>query len=338
MSVGQFGGYLSAVFPSQINMDVTEFCNLACIHCPYETVTKLKGKGRRNLRLDWHHRLIDEIATTGAGHCRFLRYTGDGEPLLHPQLPDLVAYAYEKTRLPINVTTNGMLLTEERARTLIAAGVQVFDVSIDAHSQEVYGAVRVKGILSVTHECTHRLIEFARQSNGRSKVMVSFVRQDINLHEADEFERYWRAAGADYVVLRNQHSCAGSVADMTQALWATAPPVRKPCLYPWERLVLKADGKFTYCPADWLHQAEIGSIESSSAAEIWQGEQMQALRRAHLTDDFSRHQFCGKCPDWQVIKWPEEGRSYASVMHEFGKRNPPPASNEVGVAARVAMV
>lgn len=325
MSVGRFGGYLSATFPSQINLDVTEFCNLACIHCPYETVTKLKGKNRRNLRIDWHHSLIDEIATVGAGHCKFLRYTGDGEPLLHPQLPELIAYAFQKTGLSINVTTNGMLLTEERCRALIDAGVQVFDVSMDAHSQEVYGQVRVKGDLAVTHECTHRLIRMAKASGGRSKVMVSFVRQPLNLHEAEEFERYWRAAGADYVVLRNQHSCAGSVPDMTRELWARAPAVRKPCLYPWERLVLKADGKFTYCPADWLHQAEIGSIETATAAEVWQGEAMQALRNAHVTGDFSGHSFCGGCPDWQVIKWPEEGRSYASVMHEFEKAAGKPA-------------
>lgn len=320
MGVGQFGGYLSPVFPSQINLDVTEFCNLACIHCPYETVTKLKGKNRKNLRLDWHHRLIDEIATVGAGHCRFLRYTGDGEPLLHPQLPELVKYAFDRTGLPINVTTNGMLLTEERARALIDAGIQVFDVSIDAHSQEVYGQVRVKGDIKLTYECTHRLISLVQESGRSAKVMVSFVRQPLNMHEADDFERYWKAAGADFVVMRNQHSCAGSVPDMTAKLWEQAPPARKPCLYPWERLVLKADGQFTYCPADWLHQAEIGSIESSTAAEVWQGQALQDLRRAHLSADFSNHPFCGKCPDWHVIKWPDEGRSYASVMHEFGGR------------------
>jgi MoaA/NifB/PqqE/SkfB family radical SAM enzyme len=57
--VGAFEGHLGAVFPSQINVDVTEFCNLACTHCPYENVTKLKGRGRRNLPSEWHRRLID---------------------------------------------------------------------------------------------------------------------------------------------------------------------------------------------------------------------------------------------------------------------------------------
>jgi radical SAM protein with 4Fe4S-binding SPASM domain len=317
MTVGAFGGYLSSVFPSQINVDVTMFCNLACIHCPYETVTKLKGKGRQNLDIDLHTKLIDEIATVGRGHCRFLRYTGDGEPLLHPHLAKMLSYAFERTGLPINVTTNGMLLTEQRARALIEAGVAVFDVSIDAHSQEVYGQVRVKGILEITYECTHRLIRLTKEYGGKAKVMVSFVRQPLNLHEADAFEAYWKAAGADFVVMRNLHSCAGNVPEMSEKMWATAPATRKPCLYPWERMVLKADGELTFCPADWKHIANIGNFKESSISEIWQGEAMQALRNAHLSGDFSKHSFCGGCPDWSVIKWPDEGRSYATVMHEF---------------------
>lgn len=317
MTIGAFGGYLSSEFPSQINIDCTMFCNLACIHCPYETITKLKGKGRQNLALDLHTKLIDEVATAGKGHCRFLRYTGDGEPLLHPHLAEMVAYAYKQTGLPINVTTNGMLLTEARARALIEAGVNVFDVSIDAHSQDVYGKVRVRGDLSVTHECTHRLIRLAKEYGGRAKVMVSFVRQPLNENEADDFEAYWKTAGADFVVLRNRHSCGGNVDDMREALWQTAPKVRKPCLYPWERMVIKADGEMTYCPADWNHIANIGNYADTTVAELWQGEAMQALREAHTTGEFGAHSFCGNCPDWSVIKWPNEGRSYATVMHEF---------------------
>ena len=133
MPIGQFSEHLSAEFPSQINVDVTQFCNLACIHCPYETVTKLKGKARLNLRLDLHVKLIDEIATTGRGHCLYIRYTGDGEPLLHPNLPDMLRHAVERTGLPVNLTTNGILLTEQRAEQLVDAGVSVIDISIDAY-------------------------------------------------------------------------------------------------------------------------------------------------------------------------------------------------------------
>ena len=141
--------------------------------------------------------------------------------------------------------------------------------------------------------------------------------QPLNMHEAEPFEAYWKATGAEFVVLRNLHSCGGNVPEMAEKIWLSAPSPRKPCLYPWERMVLKADGELTYCPAEWKHVANIGNYAETTLAETWQGPAMQALRNAQLSGAFCKHSFCGGCPDWSVIKWPEEGRSYATVMHEF---------------------
>ena len=57
----------------------------------------------------------------------------------------MIEYAgkYSKTR--INVTTNGVLLTDKKSKKLLDAGVNVFDISLDAYSDETYSKVRVKG-------------------------------------------------------------------------------------------------------------------------------------------------------------------------------------------------
>ena len=316
MPIGQFSGYLSEVFPSQLNIDATQFCNLACVHCPYETVTKLKGKARKNLDIDLHNKMVDEVASAGRGHCQYIRYTGDGEPLLHPQLPQMLKYAVDKTGVQVTVTTNGMLLTEERCADLIDAGVSMVDISIDAFKPETYAAVRVGGDLEVTRANVHRLIKMSKERGG-PRVVVSFVKQGLNNDEADDFETYWNEAGVDFVVIRRPHSCGGTVADMAAELWAQAPKERKPCLYPWERLTIKADGVFTYCPVDWLHQADLGNIANMTIQEVWQGPEMVALREAHVNNTLNPNSLCGKCPDWSVVLWPDEGRSYATMMHEF---------------------
>ncbi|MFA6022097.1 MAG: radical SAM protein [Rhodospirillales bacterium] len=319
MKPGTFAGYLSADFPSQINMDITEFCNLACIHCPYEAVTKIKGKARRHLDVALHHKLIDEIAEIGLPACQFIRYTGDGEPLLHPDHAELLGYAVKRTGLPVNLTTNGLLLDERRARILVDHGVSVFDISLDAHLPETYAKVRVGGDLNLARANVLRLIELAGKAAHAPKVMVSFVRQPLNDGEAEAFQTFWEQAGADFVVIRRQHSCAGSMAEMAKTMWAAAG-ARTPCLYPWERLVIKPDGKFSFCPADWLHQAELGDIATSTVAEVWTGPAMAALRQAHCDNDYGDFPFCAQCPDWSAIRWPSEGRSYATVMREFKER------------------
>jgi organic radical activating enzyme len=314
MSPGAFYGYLSPSFPSQINIDVTEFCNLACIHCPYEAVTKKKGVNRRNLDPGLHAKLIDEIAGAGLGHCRYIRYTGEGEPLLHPELAGMIGYATRTTGLPTNLTTNGMLLNRRRIDELLDAGVTIFDISLDAASAEVYSHIRVNGDLATARSNVESLIDRNRALGNPAKVVVSFVRQPANEHEADTFRSVWTEAGADAVVIRSRHSCAASIDPVARELWAAAPVPRTPCLYPWERLIVGPTGRFSFCPADWLHEAELGSLESDTVAAVWQGPIMRRLREAHLSGDYSRHVFCGKCPDWSVINWPDSGPNYAGLM------------------------
>ena len=318
-----FSDILPADFPSQLNIDVSEFCNLACIHCPYETVTKLKGRNRLNLRPDLHKKIVDEIVSDGLPSCRFVRYTGDGEPMLHPNLAEMIADMTTRTGIQTNLTTNGLLFTPKRAEALLDAGVSVFDISIDAFKPETYRIVRKNGELEDLIRGVRILLEHNARRSDPAKIVVSFVRQPINAGEEDDFRAFWEAAGVDFVVMRNAHSCAGEMKEMAKTLWEQAPEQRKPCRYPWERLVVKPDGKVVFCPADWYHSAEIGHAETETIKSIWRGEKMMALRRAHIENNFCNHGFCGKCPDWQVIPWPGENRDYASMMKRFQKEKQP---------------
>jgi len=317
-----FGGYLSSVFPSQLVVDVTEFCNLACIHCPYEAVTRPKGKLRANLDPALHAAMVTEVGAAGRGICRYIRYTGEGEPTLHPKLTEFFADAKARTGAMVALTTNGLLLDAARRRDLLDAGVDVIDISLDAFRDDTYAKIRVKGELPVAREYALKLIEETRGTN--TKVMLSYVDQPLNQGEAQPFKEFWEAKGADFVVLRRTHSCAGSIDDIAQRMWREAPVPRKPCLYPWERLTLGPDGRIVFCPTDWLGRAVIGHLAEESLQSVWQGPKMEALRQAHLTNSFANHEFCGQCPDWSVTRWPHEGRSYATVMHEFeGERRDP---------------
>lgn len=297
-------------------IDVTEFCNLACIHCPHEEFAKSEAFGGRHLDLKLHKKLIDEVAQDGKGRCKFLRYTGQGEPLIHPHFREMVEYAGKHSEVPINVTTNGMLLNEKIAKALLNAGVNVFDFSIDAHTPETYAKIRRKGDLSVTRPNVLRLIELVQQDGFDAKVVVSFVEQPLNTQEAEDFEKFWQAAGADYVVIRRLHSCAGSKEKVAKYLWQQKIP-RRSCLYPWERLVLSPSGKVGYCPADWRYTAKIASLKNMTLKEIWQSDFMKELREAHLSGNLSGYPLCAQCPDWMSVRWPHEGRSYANMMQEI---------------------
>ncbi len=312
-----FGGRLSEQFPSQINVDLTEVCNLACIHCPHPDFKKSAHYGARYLSPEWNKKMVDEVRAHGGGFTQYIRYTGEGEPLIHPEGYEMIEYAVRESGVYVTLTTNGTIMNEKRTRKLLDAGVHLIDISLDAFSPETYAKIRVNGDLNVTRANVLRLLEWIKSSGAKTKVIVSFVEQELNRHEAASFEKFWNEQGAHFVVMRRLHSAAGAVISVANLMrTANKKTQRRPCVYPWERIILNPRG-LAFCPADWTHGAALGDYAATTIHETWNGEFYRSLREAHLTNDFSSKGFCGQCPDWAATRWPSEGRAYADLIEEF---------------------
>ena len=313
-----FGGRLAAGFPSQILMDITEVCNLACIHCPHPAFAKSEHYAARHLDPALNEKMIEEVRRHGQGLTQYIRYASNGEPLVHPDGYDLIQAAVERSGVPVTLTTNGKIMNEKRTQRLLESGVHIIDVSIDAFRAETYARIRVKGDLAVTRENVLRLIRWARESKAKTKVVVSFVEQPQNTAEVADFERYWKDEGADFVVIRRLHSCSGAMPQLAeQCRQKLAGAKRRPCLYPWERIVVNARGDLAFCPSDWVHGSVVADYRQTTIREEWQGAFYGRLRRAHLSGDYREQGFCGPCPDWAATRWPHQGRSYADMVDEF---------------------
>ncbi len=314
-----FQKHLSSRFPSQIIVDSTQFCNLACIHCPHPSFIKTDAYSGSHLDIELHKKLIDEIATDGLGICQYIRYTANGETLIHPKFDEMIEYAgkYSKTR--INVTTNGVLLTDKKSKKLLDAGVNVFDISLDAYSDETYSKVRVKGDLSKVRPNVLNLIKLIKEGSYDAKLVVSFVEQPLNMHETKQFEEFWKNAGADFVVIRKLHSAGGAKDGIKSKMEEGLKNVeRKPCLYLWERLVVTPEGDLGFCPAGWTGESHFIDFNKTTIKEAWQGEFMNSLREAHLSNNYKGFDFCKQCPDWVHTKWPDEqGKNYSDMMKEL---------------------
>lgn len=313
-----FGGRLTANFPSQILMDITEICNLACTHCPHPTFAKSEHYAGRHLDPALNDKMVEEVRLHGQGKTRYIRYAANGEPLAHPNGYDMIETAVKHSGVYVTLTTNGKIMDEKRTQRLLDAGVHLIDISIDAFSPETYAKIRVKGDLHVTQNNVLRLLQWVRESKASTKVVVSFVEQPSNRHESGDFERYWKDQGADFVIIRRLHSCSGAMVELADLKRkAQTKQQRRPCLYPWERIVVNARGDLAFCPSDWVHGSYMADYRKTTIFETWQGEFYRALRAAHLNNNYENHSFCGACPDWESTRWPRQGRSYADMVEEF---------------------
>ena len=117
--------------------NITRKCNLKCIHC-YAQAKDISFENE--LSADEGKALIDDLAAFGSP---VLLFSG-GEPMVRPDLPELAEYAVKKGMRAV-ISTNGTLITAEKARILKEIGLSYVGISLDG-MEDVHDHFRgVKG-------------------------------------------------------------------------------------------------------------------------------------------------------------------------------------------------
>jgi len=314
-----FKGRLDETFPSQIMVDLTEVCNLKCTHCSHPEFKKSKFYHARNLHKSLNEKMVDEVRKEKTTKTQYIRYTSNGEPMLHPDFIQIILYAIKFSEVKVTVTSNGTIFNENIGQ-LFKDGLQLLDISLDANSDQVYKLVRGGNFNKVKGNVL-KFIELRNQLNSKTKIIVSFIEQEINKHELENFKDYWTSI-VDDVIVRRLHSNAGDDTSGLEKFYGNSiqGTSRRPCLYPWERIVLNARGMLSFCPTDWYGKSEICDYNYTTIKEIWQNNFYKDLRNVHLTNDYSNCSFCNKCPDWKFTRWPfQDGKSYADLVSKVSK-------------------
>jgi len=103
--------------------NITQACNLSCMHCYARAVKKTNKK---ELPREKAMAVVDDLAGFGSPVILF----SGGEPLMRPDLPDLAAYAVDKGMRAV-ISTNGTLITTKKAKDLKKIGLSYVGVSLD---------------------------------------------------------------------------------------------------------------------------------------------------------------------------------------------------------------
>lgn len=103
--------------------NVTRACNLNCVHCYARAVDRTSEK---ELTHDQGLALIDDLAAFGAPVILF----SGGEPIMRSDLVELAGHAVSKGMRAV-ISSNGTLITPEKARELKGVGLSYVGVSLD---------------------------------------------------------------------------------------------------------------------------------------------------------------------------------------------------------------
>lgn len=291
-----------AVFPTYVMFDITNVCNAACIHCPQSIRADDGGRpeflgAREHQTLEAFQRVIDECT----GHdVRFVRITADGEPLVHPHLFDMLEYARDQGVGPVGLTTNGSLVREAQAERLLESGLAMVDFSLDAVREETFQQIRVGLRYDRVRENVLRFLALRDARGADVKVVVSFVKQEANADEVEEFRAYWEPL-VDEVVIREMISNVG-LNEPSKNLWPGWDK-RWPCAHFFRRVVINHRGELKACPIDWEQKTVNAPISEANVFEQWHGDFYWRHRMQHLNDAILPSSACSECPDWAGTPW-----------------------------------
>lgn len=281
--------------PVRLWIESTSHCNLRCGYCPNKDLEKAD---HGFMSLETFRAIIDQVA----GHAYDVNLFHRGEPLIHPRLPEMVAYARSRG-LYTRVHTNVTLLNEKKGRALIEAGLDFLSCSFDGYDQEMYERNRVGARFEWALDHLKRFLQLKRELGARRPFTVLQV-MEIGAPPAAELRRlrrafldHFRGLPLDRVVIREPHNWAGDVPLPTLSREALLADGRRftPCTFLWYSATVYWDGQVTACPQDFFNKLGTGHLAKQPLREIWNDRRLVELRTRMARGDIPPELPCHGC-------------------------------------------
>jgi putative metalloenzyme radical SAM/SPASM domain maturase len=184
-------------FPTKLFVETTTRCNLNCFMCVKQ------NRGSEVREGDFSPELFLRLEAVFP-HLETLILNGVGEPLLNPHLESFIRRA--KMLMPASgwtgFQTNGLLMTQLRALSLIDAGLDKVCVSIDAISPEQFRKMREGGEVAAVDMALSAL-NSAKTLCNRPEVQIGieFVAMRSNIGGLTETLEWAASRGASFAIV-----------------------------------------------------------------------------------------------------------------------------------------
>jgi len=310
----------SSLEPAKIEIEVTNKCNLQCIHC---TRTNLFLTGKKSLdvgilRFDDFVKIIDQFL-----YLDYIELQGLGEPLLNPELFKIVKYARDKN-IVVSLATNVSLLNEKNCKKLVESELNSMVLSIDSFRAESFEKIRppirFKNIMEnvknarnicerkikmslhlvVTNENIDDLESYIQMAHSLGIQRVSFTDQNYDMagDNKDSLrireQAKLRSIIDNVVKLSEDEGVRFSYFKLDSDTWLSKE-TKHPCFFLWKFPYITWDGFVTPCCArPYPKEFNFGNLFETSFRKIWNSREYRKFRKMLRRGDVP--QICSGCP------------------------------------------
>ena len=232
--------------PWLVYIGITNACNYRCLVCARKDVMR-KEVGMMDFTL------FTEIVDKLPEGVRRIYLMKQGEPLLHPKLPEMLKYLKGKRPdIEVALHTNAAKLNRELSKTIVMY-VDFLAVSIFSIYPDTYKRVHGADNFDLVIKNVKKFLKVKEEIQNDVKMYVDYVRQNDNVRETDEqVFNFFESEFPGFSV--GIHWCANFLGFGEQGhlvIYDRLPYDQFPtCVFPWVSFTICWDGLVDYCFVD----------------------------------------------------------------------------------------
>jgi len=228
-----------------------------------------------------------------SGNFQHVCLHGWGEPLLNPQIFQMIKYA-ESQGISTELTTNGTLL-KENLEKIFGSGLSI--IALGIHNREI--------LPSILPQIRELVIRRNKERLRKPKIYMDIVIYKENLSQILDLVKFASQLNIDAAVLHRLfkvHPSVGYIsAEEEKELFKKAKELAKelkiklylpprpsiPCIAVNYSIFVTVEGKITPCP--YLLELYLGDAFNDDVKGIY-------LKKINFIKNMSKHPVCNKCP------------------------------------------
>ena len=298
--------------PYMIQMFPAYACNFRCGFCLHALDRKQHGyiSNVPFMSMELYRKCIDDMKRFPR-KLKMLRFAAIGEPLLHPEIAAMIAYAKQaEVAQSVDIVTNAALLTPELSDNLIEAGLDRLRISVEGLSAEDYEKnARAK----IDFDRFVSQIRYFYEHSGHTHVYIKII--DYMVQEPEQRERFFEIFGPICHSIAIEH-LTPTIEEIDYDQLSGGMETDKPqngetlldaevCPQGFYMMQINPDGRVVPC-CSMKYPAVLGDVNQNTVPEIWTGAAFNRFRREMLDSRAQVSPVCRDCKLYLYDLHPED--------------------------------
>jgi radical SAM protein with 4Fe4S-binding SPASM domain len=282
-------------------------CNFQCSYCVMSKKKSERGFISKQIKLDWdvYVKFIRDLKEF-PNKIKVLRFVGIGEPLLHPEIIDMLAFAkIQDVAEKIELLTNGSLI--DKNFTMKSRGwIDRVVISLQGLDSESY--LKTSNVKINFEEFVSNIKYFYKNKLKDTHLYIKIA--DCALKKGED-KKFYKLFGnicdsmsiENIVPLHSEMKYDKEILSKKETQFGLEAKEVERCPQAFFHIQLNPDGKIIPCYS-WTYPVILGNVKKKSVKEIWNGRKTNKFRRDTLKKN--KCKVCQECTMIQYRRFDED--------------------------------